>query len=76
MLLAWFVQMHQVVVSGEIDSPDKIAAGPSLGRLLIGSDDPVEIVRQEGVDVFGMGEELLTVLFPNLDPMMSHWDEF
>jgi hypothetical protein len=70
------IHAGKVAVSDEIDSPDMIAAGPSLGRLLIGSDDPVEIVRQEGVDTFGMGGELLTVLFPNLNPMMSHWDEF
>jgi hypothetical protein len=51
-------------------------AGPAFGRLLIGSDDPVEIFRQEEMTCTGLAGELARVLFPNLHPMMSHWDEF
>ncbi|MGD2027918.1 MAG: GNAT family N-acetyltransferase [Anaerolineales bacterium] len=53
-----------------------VHGGPAIGRLLIGSDEPAEIIRQEGVTLTGMAGELVEVLFPNLHPMMSHWDEF
>jgi len=53
-----------------------LRAGPALGRLLIGSDDPVEIFRQEEMTCTGLAGEIAMVLFPNLHPMMSHWDEF
>ncbi len=51
-------------------------AGPALGRLLIGSDNPVEIIRQEEITCTSLAGEIARVLFPNQHPMMSHWDEF
>ena len=57
-------------------SEHAIQAGPALGRLLIGSDDPGEIIQQEGITLTGQARELAEVLFPNLHPVMSHWDEF
>ncbi len=53
-----------------------IHAGHGLARLLIGSDEPHEVMRQEGISWTGMGDVLAEVLFRNLHPMMSHWDEF
>lgn len=53
-----------------------LSGGPALGRLLIGSDAPAEVIRQEGMTYTGLGGELAEVLFPNLHPVMSHWDEF
>lgn len=55
---------------------NRITAGPALGRLLIGSDTPEEIARQEEVTFGGLGETLCRVLFPPMHPMMSHWDEY
>jgi hypothetical protein len=55
---------------------NKIDAGQALGRLLIGSDDPDEVMRQERIVCRGWGEALASVLFPNMRPMMSHWDEY
>jgi hypothetical protein len=51
-------------------------AGPALVRLLIGSDYPAEVIQQEGIRCKGQGFELAQVLFPNLNPMLSHWDEY
>jgi len=51
-------------------------AGPALTRLLIGSDEPSEVIRQEGLRCEGQAFELAQVLFPNLHPVMSHWDEY
>jgi hypothetical protein len=44
--------------------------------LLIGSDEPEEIIRQADMEVSGLALPLVRVLFPNLVPMMSHWDEY
>lgn len=50
--------------------------GSGLARLLIGSDEPGEVIRQEGIKSEGCGLELARVLFPNLHPVLSHWDEY
>ncbi|HAY84875.1 MAG TPA: hypothetical protein DCY42_08135 [Chloroflexi bacterium] len=54
----------------------QVQAGWALARLLIGSDEPGEIAQQEGITFSGQAEDLVEILFPNLHPMMSHWDEF
>lgn len=62
-----------------VDSPahgHEILGGPALARLLIGSDDPGEVIRQERIPCWGKAAELAEVLFPNLRPVMSHWDEY
>ena len=73
---ALFIDRGKVSVIDRLGSLEEVHAGPGLGRLLIGSDEPGEIVRQEGITTTGLGMELINVLFPNLYPMMSHWDEF
>ncbi len=62
------IDRGKMQVTTKTASPDGITAGPALGRLLVGSDEPDEILRQEGITVTGMGAELLAVLFPNLYP--------
>ena len=53
-----------------------LRAGAALGRFLIGSDNPIEIIRQEDITCLGEAAELATVLFPDLYPVLSHFDEF
>ena len=53
-----------------------IHGGVALGRLLIGSDHPDEIIHQEEMRCSGDALELARVLFPNLYPVMSHFDEY
>ncbi|MCP4360301.1 MAG: GNAT family N-acetyltransferase [Chloroflexi bacterium] len=53
-----------------------IQGGPAIARLLIGSDEPDEIIRQEEMTCTGIADELASVLFPNMCPMLSHWDEY
>jgi hypothetical protein len=57
-------------------SANTLHSGTALSRLLIGSDEPDEIIRQEGMRCSGIAQELVCALFPNLYPMMSHWDEY
>jgi predicted N-acetyltransferase YhbS len=70
------------VVKGKVALVDNgpveniIHCGADIARLLIGSDDPVEIIRQAGMDCTGQALSLASILFPNLHPMMSHWDEY
>jgi hypothetical protein len=47
-----------------------------IARFLIGSDEPEEIIQQGEMSCIGESAELAKVLFPNLHPVMSHWDEF
>jgi hypothetical protein len=49
--------------------------GADVARLLIGSDEPGEIVRQAGMRCEGAARSLAGVLFPRLYPVLSHWDE-
>jgi len=52
-----------------------INGGAGIGRLLIGSDEPAEVIRQEKITCSGDAARLVCVLFPNLYPMLSQWDE-
>jgi predicted N-acetyltransferase YhbS len=53
-----------------------LRARDALGRLLIGSADPEEILRTEGVRCAGDGRRLARVLFPEQHPMLSMLDHF
>ena len=52
-----------------------IQGGAGIGRLLIGSDEPSEIIFQENLTCSGDALQLGLVLFPNMIPMLSQWDE-
>ncbi|MBC8507807.1 MAG: GNAT family N-acetyltransferase [Anaerolineales bacterium] len=65
-----------VQVTEPTQSENSVQGGPAIARFLIGSDEPGEIIQQEEIACMGAAEDLVTVLFPNLYPMMSHWDEY
>jgi hypothetical protein len=52
-----------------------LSGGAGIGRLLIGSDEPEEVIQQENLTCSGAGQSLARVIFPNLYPMLSQWDE-
>lgn len=58
------------------NSPHILNGGADIVRFLIGSDEPDEIIRQAGMTCTGLALPLARALFPNLSPMMSHWDEY
>lgn len=66
----------RIQLTDENPGEHRVHGGWAIARLLIGSDEPGEIARQEGITFTGEAEALVEVLFPNLHPMMSHWDEF
>ena len=70
------INIGKVQVGNHSQSRHSLHAGPALARLLIGSDEPEEVIREEGIQCKGTAMELAKVLFPNMHPMLSHWDEF
>ena len=70
------LQKGKINVAGASPSPHSVSGGWDVARFLIGSDEPGEIMRQAEMDCEGEAEGLLDVLFPNLWPVMSHWDEY
>ena len=65
-----------IQLSQELPGEHRVHAGWAIARLLIGSDQASEIIQQEGITFSGQAVALVDALFPNLSPMMSHWDEF
>ena len=57
-------------------SPHSLRGGADTARFLIGSDEPDEILRQAEMKCTGLAQPLVRVLFPNLHPMLGHWDEY
>ena len=70
------VENRIVKISKSNQANNAIIGGQSISRLLIGSDDPGEVICQEGIKCTGEAAELAQALFPNLYPVMSHWDEY
>jgi hypothetical protein len=58
------------------ESENAIHGGADLARFLVGSDEPEEIIHQANMQCAGLAIPLARVIFPNLHPMMSHWDEY
>ncbi|MCD4685841.1 MAG: GNAT family N-acetyltransferase [Anaerolineae bacterium] len=66
----------QVHITDDAPGAHVLRGGPHIGSLLIGSDDPDEVIRQAQIACEGDAAALARVLFPNLYPVMSHWDEY
>ena len=66
----------QVSIGSGRDTVNSLRGGGDMARLLIGSDEAEEIIQQAGMQASGLALPLVRVLFPNLHPMMSHWDEY
>lgn len=69
------IEGGKVTLSDDV-SPNVLRGGAGMARFLIGSDDADEIIRQSGMECGGLAQPLATALFPNLHPMLSHWDEY
>lgn len=66
----------KVEITTETAGDNTLRGGADIARLLIGSDEPDEIMRQAGMECSGLAQSIAQVLFPNLNPMLSHWDEY
>lgn len=65
----------RVEIAGASATEHALYGGADVARLLIGSDEPGEIIRQAGMHCEGAARSLAGVLFPRLYPVLSHWDE-
>lgn len=70
------IENRKFDVRDEGESGNYLRGGAAISRFLIGSDEPEEIIRQADMNCSPMAIALARVLFPNLHPMMSHWDEY
>ncbi len=53
-----------------------LRGGNALVRLVLGSDEPDEIVRESEIGLEGAARFLAPVLFPNRRPLLARWDRF
>jgi hypothetical protein len=70
------IEKGKVEITADGETANILRGGADIARFLIGSDDPQEIIRQADMECSGLAQPLAMVLFPNLHPMMSHWDEY
>jgi len=66
----------KVKIVADIATGNMLRGGADIARLLIGSDESDEIIRHAGMECSGSAQSIAQVLFPNLHPMLSHWDEY
>lgn len=66
----------KVEITSDGATSNVLRGGAALARLLIGSDEAEEVIHQAGMETTGLAVPLVRVLFPNLYPMMSNWDEY
>jgi hypothetical protein len=70
------IEAGRVQITAPAPAAHNLHGGADLVRLLIGSDEPAEVIQQAGMACTGQAAELAEILFPNLHPMLSEWDEY
>ena len=66
----------QIKIVPTAETAHVLEGGAGLARLLIGSDEPEEVICQEAMTTSGQALDLVKILFPNLHPVLSNWDEY
>jgi hypothetical protein len=56
--------------------PSSIRGGDEIAQLLLGTDEPGEILESAGMQVTGDAGQLAGVLFPAQHPVLSQWDHY
>jgi len=62
--------------TGPSGTKHAIRGGDAVAQLLLGTEEPREIVASQGMRLAGDARKLLGVLFPNQHPMLGAWDHF
>ena len=57
-------------------SLDSISGNEAIAQLLLGTDEPNEIIEAGGIKLRGEARALAAILFPNEYPALSAWDRF
>lgn len=64
------------VVAGSGKTAHRIAAGPEIARLIIGSEPPSVLAAQSQIRFHGAAAELAEALFPRQWPMLNQLDHY
>jgi hypothetical protein len=70
------INRSTVSVAPARKSKHSIRGGEHIAQLIIGSDEPGEIVEAAGIKVTGDARKLIEVLFPNQHPRLCGFDEY
>jgi hypothetical protein len=70
------IDRGRVAVAAPGRSRHAIRGGEQVAQLLIGTDEPDEIVAAAGMRLSGDARHLIRVLFPNQHPTLSAWDRY
>ena len=70
------IDRSRVKVAPAEPSKHAIKGGHHVARLLLGSDDPAEVVKDARMKLTGDAPELVDVLFPNNHPCQDRWDHY
>ena len=54
----------------------EVRGGDEIAQLLIGTDEPAEVMESAGTKLSGDASELVAVLFPNQHPTLAVWDRY
>ncbi|NLW49952.1 MAG: GNAT family N-acetyltransferase [Candidatus Brocadiaceae bacterium] len=68
------IDRSKVEVGPPARTKHSISGGNHIARLLIGSDEPGEVVKDAGMRLMGDARRLVEVLFPNNHPTQGQWD--
>jgi predicted acetyltransferase len=66
----------KVALAEGADAPNSIRGGEEIAQLIVGVDEPFEVVGAGKIRLAGQAKDLLPVLFPNQHPMLASWDRF
>ncbi len=70
------IHRGKVKVTDERSAPHAIVGGEEIAQLLIGTDEPGEVIRFGAMKLRGGAAELAEALFPNQHPTLCDWDRF
>jgi len=70
------IDRSRVHVAAVRKTKHAIRGGEEIAQLLIGSDEPEEIVEASGTRLSGDAHALIRVLFPNQHPQLRTWDRY
>ncbi len=68
------IEGGRVTVAAGVDSPNVIRGDHAVAKLLIGGDDPADVLTIDGTETRGRAAALATVLFPNQHPQLANPD--
>ena len=70
------IARSKVALADRADAPNSIRGGEEIAQLIVGVDEPLEVVEAGNIRLAGQAKDLLPVLFPNQHPMLGTWDRF